>query len=636
MPDIIHLLPDSVANQIAAGEVVLRPASVIKELVENAVDAGANKIDVFIVDAGRTSIQVVDDGKGMSETDARLAFERHATSKIFKAEDLSSLLTMGFRGEALPSIAAVSQLTLRTRQADQQLGTKLRIEGSRVVSQELDTCAVGSNFIVNNLFYNLPARRKGLKTPQTELNNIIQEFERMALVNPSIMFTFHNNGSQIMNLPPANVLQRIVGMFGKKVGDQLIPVETDATLCRLSGYVGRPESARKRGAHQYFFVNGRFMRHPYFHKAVMEAFEGLIPEGEQISYFLYFDVDPSSIDVNRNPTKTEIQFDDEPAIWRIIISTIKYAFAKANAVPLIDFDEEATPNDIPVYIENKEKHQAPEIEYDNSYNPFASAKSLSSMDRRASLSGPSANGGVEGIWAQDSIGRNQTGEAFYTSMGTPMSQDTVRPEVYESPAPQQELYSQDTLQEMEKSSEYFQYRGQYILTTVRSGLMLIDQHRAHVRVLYSRYMKIMEGQAAATQGLLFPELLQLPLSDMVIMDAIMDDLHKLGFELSPLGGGSYSVLGTPPSVSGADPLKLLKDIVDAVRDTGKSAGQEIQHRVAQSMAHHAALPVGQVLSRQEMENLVGELFATDTPSYTPDGKTILTILPQENLEKMFR
>ncbi|MBQ2186053.1 MAG: DNA mismatch repair endonuclease MutL, partial [Bacteroidaceae bacterium] len=346
--DIIHLLPDSVANQIAAGEVIQRPASVIKELMENAVDAGAMNVDVLVVDAGRTSIQVIDDGKGMSETDARLAFERHATSKILKADDLFSLHTMGFRGEALPSIAAVAQVRLLTRTIDHELGTELSIEGSRVVSQEPCSCPVGANFEVRNLFFNVPARRKFLKSNQTELNNIIQEFERIVLVNPSVSFTLSHNGVLVTKLPASSLRQRITNVFGKRINEQLLSVDVETSLVHLYGYVGKPDSARKKTSYQYLFVNGRYMRHPYFHKAVMEAYEQLIPAGDQIPYFLYFQVNPACIDVNIHPTKTEIKFENEAAIWQIVIAAIREALGRFNAVPTIDFDVEGRP-EIPAF-----------------------------------------------------------------------------------------------------------------------------------------------------------------------------------------------------------------------------------------------------------------------------------------------
>ncbi len=627
MADIIRQLPESVANQIAAGEVVNRPASVIKELVENAVDAGAQHIDIRVVDAGKTLLQVIDDGKGMSETDARMAFERHATSKITQASDVYALHTMGFRGEALPSIAAVSHVVLRTRQADQRLGTKIEIQGDRMPEQEIDMCPVGANFAVTNLFFNVPARRAGLCHEKTELNCIVQEFEKLALVNPSISFTFNNNGAEVYNLPGSNVLQRITNLFGKRLKGELLPVEVDTSICKITGYVGRPDTARKKGARQFLFVNGRFMNNPYFQKAVSEAFSGLIAEGEQVSNFLYFEVDPATIDVNISPSKTKIEFRNRQAIWQILESAIKESLGKFNAVPMIEFDAEGAPNDIPVYRESSVNRPAPEVSYDKNFNPFSTSQSLADSVPRANAFPVGLRQRPGGIGSTDSVHEFVSHNRDNANIVLP----DVEPE-QEQPV----LYTPESLLEMEKSTEHFQYRGQYIITTMSGGLALIDQHRAHVRVLYNNYRVTMEGQTTASQGLLFPELLQLPASDAVLMDVIMDDLHNLGFDLSPLGGGAFSVLGIPPSLGGADPLTLLTDIVASVRDTGKSAKEDVQHRLALAMARHAALPVGEVLSKQQMDNLVNELFATNSPRITPDGKTILTIIPQDYIDKLFR
>lgn len=649
MPDIIHLLPDQVANQIAAGEVVLQASSVIKELVENAVDAGACHIDVRVIDSGKTLIQVIDDGKGMSETDARMAFERHATSKITQAEDVYNLHTMGFRGEALPSIAAVAHVTLRTRQHDQQLGTKICIEGGKVISQEKDMCPAGTSFSVSNLFFNMTARRSHLVNhTSAEYRGITQEFERMALVNPSVSFSFYNNDVLVRELPASNVFQRITNLFGKRLGADLLPVEVKVHLCEICGFVGTPKSARKKGALQYFFVNGRFMRHGFFHKAVCEAFADLIPEGEQVPYFLYFNVDPSTIDVNIHPAKTEIDFHNKTAIWPLIISGIKEALGKFNAVPTIIFDTEGAPEDIPVYNPDTRIRQTePQVEVDTSFNPFASALSMATPTEIAS---PQRTGGGYAAASPTFAGGQASGmvlpsrNASFPSgaddedfFGTGHLSDR-HAEIPEGDVshPGHCSGARESLQDMEKSNEYYQYRGQYILTAVRSGLMFIDQHRAHVRVLYNRYRTAMEGQTAATQGLLFPEMLTLSLSDEALMENIMPDLANLGFDLSPLGGGSYSVLGVPSSLGEFPPVSLLKEIVDSVRDSGKSAREDVQHRMALSMARRAALCVGEVLTRQQMEALVGDLFATDAPSYGPDGKTILTIMPQDNIEKLFR
>lgn len=609
MADIIHLLPDSVANQIAAGEVIQRPSSVIKELLENSVDAGARRIDVVVVDAGRTSIQVIDDGKGMSETDARLAFERHATSKISQASDLFSLTTMGFRGEALPSIAAVSQVTLRTHAADAELGTCLTIEGGRVVSQEVDNCPVGCNFLVQNLFYNVPARRKFLKSNQTELSNIIQEFERVALVNPNLHFTFTHNEHLMTTLLPESHKQRIATLFGKKLGEQLLSVDVDTTLCTLHGFVGKPESARKKGVRQFFFINGRYMRHPYFHKAVQEAFEGLIQPTEQVPYILYMQVDPSSIDVNIHPTKTEIKFENEQAIWQILMAAVKEALGRFNAVPIIDFDVDGRPKNIPVYNPSfpKDKYASPpKVNIDHTYNPFRNTDSQHKdvpIDWQQLYPAPDPSKG-------DGVSNPQESTALFDD--------------------------QLNLSDIERSALHYQYRGQYIVTEVRSGLMVIDQHRAHTRILYNRYKAQLNGQPSSSQGLLFPELIQFPMSDAPLLEEIQDELHALGFEMSSLGGGSYSVQGMPAGFEGVDPRRLLDDIVETLKVSGQHMEDELHHRMALAMARDAAIPVGGVLTQPEMENLVDELFQQDEPNYTPDGKVIVAIFPHEALEKLFK
>ncbi|MBQ6226898.1 MAG: DNA mismatch repair endonuclease MutL [Bacteroidaceae bacterium] len=598
--DIIHLLPDSVANQIAAGEVVQRPASVIKELMENAVDAGASTIDVLVQDAGRTSIQVIDDGKGMSETDARMAFERHATSKIAKAEDLFTLRTMGFRGEALPSIAAVAQVKLTTRTVEQDLGVKLCLEGSRVVSQEVCSCPVGANFEVCNLFFNVPARRKFLKSNQTELNNIIQDFERIALVNPSVAFTLSSNGNQLMQLPAGSSLQRIVGVFGKKLGEQLLPIQVDTSLVKISGFVGKPESARKKNSSQFLFVNGRFMRHPRFHYAVMEAFSHLIPEGDQIPYFISFQVDPSNIDVNIHPTKTEIKFENEQEIWSIIVAAVRDALGKFNAVPTIDFDVEGRP-DIPTFqIGNVAAVKAPRVQVNSKFNPFNSHNESRKPARQ---------------W-----------EKLYEQAAAQNNQEAQNASNAQSP---QSLFQE----EMEMSTQHFQYKGQYILTAVQSGLMMVDQRRAHIRILYERYMKQMQEHNAATQGLLFPELLELSPSDAALLTSILDDVRALGFDITSLGGSSFSIVGAPSEQ--ANPVAVVQEMVESVKQQDGGHADALHHQLALVLARHNAIEVGEVLSSVQMETLIGDLFQCDNPNLSPNGKTILTILQQETIDKMF-
>ncbi len=653
MSDVIHLLPDTVANQIAAGEVVQQASSIIKELVENAVDAGADRVEIYVTDYGKTQIQVVDNGKGMSETDARMAFERHATSKITRVEDVFNLHTMGFRGEALPSIAAVAHVTLRTRQADQQLGTKLRIEGGKYVSQEKDMCPVGTSFSVSNLFFNYRARRAHLLNHvSAEYRNILQEFERMALVNPSVSFQFQNNGTLVHDLPATNVLQRIIGLFGKKVYSRLLPVKVETSICNISGYVGRPDMARKKGALQYFFTNGRFMRHGFFHKAVCEAFADLVPDGEQVPYFLYFDVDPSTIDVNIHPTKTEINFQQKQAIWPIIVSAIKEALGKFNVVPPIVWESPCSPDAIPVYNPARQAPQEePEIKYDDSFDPFSSAQALSSTLPQSSVrpypGGLSSSVGGTFAAAGSCADPKPSGRVISAGLGLTGDADYVKSPVSYAPLPdfqtetvsegvQQELYVNDSYRDMERSSEYYQYRGQYIMTAVRSGLMMVDQHRAHVRVLYNRYRDVLSGQPSVTQGLAFPDELRLSASDAALLDSIQEEVRCLGFDLASVGEGVYEVRGVPAFADNVDPVALLGEILESLRDTGKNATEDIHHKLALAMARRSAMQVGEVLTRQKMEALVGDLFATDNPSFGPDGKTVLVILPQENIDRMFR
>ena len=624
MSDIIRLLPDSVANQIAAGEVIQRPASVIKELVENAVDAGAKQIDVLVTDAGKTSIQVIDDGKGMSETDARLAFERHATSKIRNAADLFALRTMGFRGEALASIAAVAQVELRTRLEGEDLGTSLCIAGSKVESQETVACPKGSNFQVKNLFFNVPARRKFLKSNQTELSNILTEFERIALVNPEVSFTLHHNGTEMLNLPAIQLKQRIMGVFGKKINQELLSVEVDTTMVRISGFVGRPESSRKKGARQYFFVNGRYMRHPYFHKAVMDAYEQLVPVGEQVSYFLYFDVEPANIDVNIHPTKTEIKFENEQAIWQILSAAIKESLGKFNAVPSIDFDTEGMP-DIPAFENSPYSGvQMPKTSYNPSYNPFdVSPSSPSSYTRQETRGWDQLYEGLEH--------RSSSPSAFaYPDDGDYFVEQP-------SGKPEATLYTNtEEASSIETSSRHYQYKGRFILTSVKSGLMIIDQQRAHIRILYDRYLSQIASQKGASQGMLFPDIVQFSASEIPVLQSIMEDLSYLGFELTDLGGGSYAINGVPVGIEGLRPTELVQNMVQTAIEKGCKVKEEVQSLLALSLAKAAAIVTGQVLSNEEMNNLVDELLTSTSPNYTPDGKTALVVMKEEEIEKLFK
>ena len=629
MSDVIRLLPDSVANQIAAGEVIQRPASVVKELVENAIDAGATHIDVSVKDAGKTLIQVIDDGKGMSETDARLAFERHATSKIKEAADLFALRTMGFRGEALASIAAVAQVELRTRMEDEEFGTQIQIAGSKVESQEVVSCAKGSNFAVRNLFFNVPARRKFLKSNQTELSNILTEFERIALVNPNVSFTLYHNDTEMLNLPAIQLRQRIMGVFGKKLNQDLLSFQIETSMVKIHGYIGKPESARKKGARQFFFVNGRYMRHPYFHKAVADAYEGLIPVGEQVSYFVYFEVDPANIDVNIHPTKTEIKFENEQAIWQILSASAKEALGRSNAVPSIDFDTEGMP-DIPAYdplpYAGSGPAAAPPVtSYDPTYNPFdIKHVAPSSYASRSSASG----------W-----------EPFYQGLEKKPQQVEMDwkdsfPEEMPQEEPEVELPAEPTLHDssvaVEKAAQHYQFKGKYILTSVKSGLMIIDQQRAHVRILYDQYMEQIAARKVASQGMLFPDMVHFSASELPVLESIMDDLSALGFDLSNLGGGSFAINGVPAGIEGLNPEQLVTNMVHTAIEKGCKVKEEVQSMLALSLAKAAAIVPGQVLTNDEMNGLIEGLFSVSTPNYTPDGKTVLAVIKEDEIEKLFK
>ena len=612
MSDIIHLLPDSVANQIAAGEVIQRPASVIKELVENAVDAGATTIHVIVVDAGRTSIQVIDDGKGMSETDARLSFERHATSKIRQADDLFALHTMGLRGEALASIAAVAQVELLTRRAEDEIGTCLRIAASKVVSQEPASCPVGSTFKVENLFYNVPARRKFLKSNTTELSNILQAFERIVLVYPDIHFILHHNGAELQNLKPSSLRQRIADVYGRQFSQELLPVEVQTTLCSISGFVGKPESARKKSGHDFFFVNGRYMRHPYFHKAVMNAYDRMIPEGMQVPYFLYIEVNPSEVDVNIHPTKTEIKFENEQAIWQVLTATVRDALGRFCEVPAIDFDTQGKP-DIPVFDPSREAITAPRVNYNPDYNPFRSHS-----DSHKDV--------VPSNWEQ-----------LYDIAATPREEDqSLFPASEGNLTPPSSLLSPRDNTDL--STLHYQYKGRYIMTAVKSGLMVIDQHRADVRIRYERYMEQLEHHTATSQQVLFPETVQFSPAESVLMEKMLPSLAAIGFDLSDLGGHTYAINGVPAGFEGVNPITFLQQVLsesDSASDISPSSlltppSSKIAYRLAQSVA----IPYGQVLSNDEMEQLVNELFACANVNYTPGGKAILAILRQADIDRL--
>ena len=620
MSDVIKLLPDSVANQIAAGEVIQRPASVIKELVENAIDAQATHVQIILKDAGRTLIQIIDDGVGMSETDARLAFERHSTSKIRTADDLFTLHTMGFRGEALASIAAISQVELRTRRQDAQLGTRLVINASQCESQEPDMCPAGSNFMIKNIFFNVPARRKFLKSNQVELSNIVKEFEKLALVNNEVEFTLTHNGNMMYKLMKGTFRQRIAALMGNSIDQQLLPVNIDTSLVKVQGYVGKPENARKRNALQFMFVNERYMRHPYFHKAVMTAYEQLIPEGEQPNYFLKFSVDPQSIDVNIHPTKTEIKFEDELPIWQILAAGVKETLGRFSEVPAIDFDTRDAP-DIPAYQGHVEVHR-PEVNVDSSYNPFnqqqAQQPAKSEPRHHSSVTSPSMSN-----W--DELFANFERKKREGMSGQAMDQ-----------APVEEAVPQDPVLPMaDVQSVYLQLKGRYILSPAKSGLMVIDQHRAHVRILFDRYINQFHDGSLSSQAVLFPEVLHLSPAQGVALQELLPEMEKMGFALSPLSGNDWAVNAIPGGIEGVDASAMVQQIIDSVDNGGMPVKKRIQQHLALTVARSAAIPAGRTLQQEEMDVLVADLLRLPEPNYTPDGKTILTVIPMEQITKLF-
>lgn len=681
MSDIIQLLPDSVANQIAAGEVIQRPASVIKELVENAIDAGATQVSVLVVDAGRTSIQVIDNGKGMSETDARLAFERHATSKITSAADLFSLHTMGFRGEALASVAAVAQVELKTRQANSDIGTHLSIAASKVTGQEPCSCAVGSNFNVENLFYNVPARRKFLKANSTELKNIVTAFERIALVYPDVTFHLYSNETELYNLKAAGLRQRIVDVLGKRINPMLIPINTKMSICNITGFIGKPESAKKKSQGQFFFVNGRYMKHPYFHKVVMNAYDRLVPEGEQVPYFIYFDVPAENIDVNIHPTKTEIKFENEQDIANVLMATVKESIGMFSQVATLDFDNQGRP-DIPVF-DPDDNVQAPKVEFNPDYNPFNDTPStassspidnmpkeaaideglfdssmMSASTQRTSSSSASSNLMVEGLRTSKPATAplfpdEETApesDIFVSKANMDANTATVSSTTFHSDIAQEEDTKASALgvsaiktgttatatgiAQEETTTAHYQYKGKYIMTAVKSGLMIIDQHRAHTRILYEQYLDRVKRQQTQSQKLLFPEMLHLTPSEHISLEKVMPELTTLGFELTHMGGDAYAINAMPSGLNGLKADTLLHDMIASAEECTSSVIDDINSSLALSLAQHAAMPYGNVLDNNEMDLLINQLFACTNFNYTPNGKSIMTILKQTEIEHL--
>lgn len=608
---------------------VQRPSSIIKEMVENSIDADATSVKVLVTDGGKTTVQVIDDGKGMSETDARLSFERHATSKIQKASDLFCLTTMGFRGEALASIAAVAQVELKTRRKEDELGTMIQVAGSKIEKQEPVACPAGSNFLVQNLFFNVPARRKFLKSNQTELTNVVADFQRIVLVHPEISFSLYNNGVEMFHLPAASVRQRIIDVFGKKINAELLPIEVETSLVSISGYVGKPDSSKKKGVHQYFFVNGRYMRHPYFHSAVMKAYENLIPVGEHVSYFIYFAVDASSIDVNVHPTKTEIKFDNEQPIWQVLSAAVRETIGQFCNVPLIDFDVEGKP-DIPAIGANTSVPHQPKLA-PSSYNPFKTEGSRSYSQSAGweklfdKYSNPVSSGGDEGL---TSIQMNPSEKV--PGEGEVLEGDNLQGSIWNA------VMGRDGVAApFDVTVQKFQYKGRYIVLPSANGIMVVNQHRAHVRVLFDQNMQCINSGNRPSQKELFPIVVQFEKADCIVLENLMEDICSLGFDLSNLGGGAYSVNGIPAGLEGIDISTLLHDMVVSAKEMTNDIRRDAQEALALTMAENAAIVYGQVLSSMEMERLLRDLFATKIPARTPDGKLVYTILDDKMLNDLF-
>ncbi|MFA8434052.1 MAG: DNA mismatch repair endonuclease MutL [Marinifilaceae bacterium] len=663
MSDIIQILPDSVANQIAAGEVVQRPASVVKELVENAIDAGSTSITVNLKDAGKTLIQVIDNGCGMSETDARIAFERHATSKIRKAKDLFAIRTMGFRGEALASIAAIANVELKTKRVEDELGTHLVINGSEFGSQEVVSCADGCNFIVKNLFFNVPARRKFLKANSTELRNIINEFHRIVIPNPDISFQLIHNDAEVYNLPAGNIRQRLMNLFGRSTNSRIISLSTETSIVKISGFIGKPKYAKKNLGEQFFFVNDRYMRHPYFHKAVMQAYDKILAPETVPPYFVFFEVDPQIIDINIHPTKTEIKFEDERAIFQIIQASIREALGKFNIVPSIDFDED-TSLEIPVAPKDMDEIEAPMIkvnpefnpfESDFNYNPFDSEKSYNPFDEERKsfennqfyqefkAKSPESQPKPKPQRSEPSVPSGW--ENLY---GEPKSEPRIPQPVNTQPEPSLDIFQQQEVapqsvqrqfqpkEKAAKAQNFFQLKHKYILTPIRSGLMIIDQRKAHERILFEKFINSLETNQGVAQQTLFPQTIELNASDYTLLQVIIDDVKALGFDIREFGKKTFVINGTPADIQNSDPRELLENLLENYKSNQIDVKLKVRENLAQSLAKASAVNYGKSLSNEEMSSIIDQLFACKTPNFTPDGKPIISVLETQELEKRFK
>ncbi|WP_028892980.1 DNA mismatch repair endonuclease MutL [Tenacibaculum sp. 47A_GOM-205m] len=615
MSDIIQLLPDHVANQIAAGEVVQRPASVVKELIENAIDAGATSITLLLKDAGKTLIQVIDDGKGMSPTDARLSFERHATSKIKEAQDLFNLNTKGFRGEALASIAAIAHVELKTKQEENELGTQIKIEGSEIVSQEVVSTAKGTSIAVKNLFFNIPARRNFLKSDTIETRHIIDEFQRVALAHPSISFLLHHNNNEVYHLKKSNLRKRIVAIFGAKMNEKLVPINEQTDIITVNGFVAKPEFAKKKRGEQFFFVNNRFIKSSYLNHAVMNAFEGLLEGGSHPSYFLYLEVPPNTIDINIHPTKTEIKFDNEKALYAILRATVKHSLGQYNVAPVLDFDRDAT-LDTPYDYSKKGNSSIPPITVDPTFNPF---KTETSYKEPSKTNGASKNASTH---SYQSSFKKDTGnwEALYTNV------DTFEP------IQQEQLF--ESQQETE-TGKTFQIQKKYLLSSIKSGVVLIHQSLAHQRVLYEEFLENITVKEASSQQLLFPVNISFSSSDIEMIYSIKSDLESAGFMFDEFTKESVVIAGIPTSISESQITLILEQLLDDIKLEVPDTSFSHFDVMAKSFAKSLAIKTGTSLNMKEQENLVNNLFSCKEPNISPFGKPTFKTLTLNEIDAIF-
>ncbi len=626
MPDIIQLLPDKVANQIAAGEVIQRPASAVKELLENAVDAGSTKIDLIIKDAGKTLIQVVDNGCGMTETDARMSFERHATSKIKNADDLFAIKTKGFRGEALASIAAIAQVELKSRQMENDLGTSIQIEGSKVINQEPTSTAAGTNFSIKNLFFNVPARRNFLKSNPVETRHIIDEFERVALPHPDIHFTMHHNGNEVFNLPAGTLRQRVVGVLGKKYNERLVPVEEDTSLVNITGYVVKPEFSKRTRGEQFFFVNNRFIKSTYLNHAVTSAFNELISKDQFPSYFIFLEIAPDTIDINIHPTKTEIKFEDERSIYAIINSAVKNSLGKYNIAPSLDFDQETSFNVAP--LTKGQAISAPNIKINPDYNPFNEEKKSSGSSGSIPSSKPN--------YSAPSVSQKQLSANLDFLKET---DELVKGEAQEQTdnfAENEELEQNWTgMVDVDQEKKCYQLQNKYILNQVSSGLLIIHQQRAHQRILFEQFLAELNSKTPETQKLLFPKSVEMNSSDFETIREVIPDLQNMGFDIEVFGKNAVSINGLPAGVDESECERILESFVEQIKNSVNELKANYNETLAISMARSSSIKSGRKLGGPEMSELIDCLFACETPYYTPGGKPIIVKINEEELDQRF-